>query len=249
VTPLRALVLGVLAYGAFLAATLPAGVAASRIAAASAGVVRLSAVTGTVWQGSAQVNVAAPGLAFTLDQARWRFLPSRLLAGRFAFDIEAGLASLQARGEASRSITAWHLDDFHAGGDAAALAAFFPLVAAWQPAGPLAIDAQALSWNGEQASGTAAAQWRDASLALSPVRPLGSWRALAAGEGSSLRVELATTEGPLRLSGKGALAIPGGRFAFSGQARAEPGRERDLEDLLNLLGARRADGARAIEIR
>jgi general secretion pathway protein N len=80
------------------------------------------------------------------------------------------------------------------------------------------------------------------------VRPLGSWRAEAAGEGPAIRFSLATLKGPLRLSGKGTLPVPG-RLSFTGEARAEPGRERDLEPLLDLIGPRRPDGARAIEVR
>jgi hypothetical protein len=80
------------------------------------------------------------------------------------------------------------------------------------------------------------------------VRPLGSWRTEATGEGPAFRLSVATAKGPLRLSGAGKLPLPG-RLAFSGEARAEPGRERDLEAILDLIGPRRADGARAIEIR
>ncbi len=78
--------------------------------------------------------------------------------------------------------------------------------------------------------------------------PLGSWRATAVAQDVSAKVSLATIEGPLRLAGGGTLSLPG-RLEFSGEARAEPGRERDLEPLLDLLGPRRADGARALEIR
>ena len=63
-----------------------------------------------------------------------------------------------------------------------------------------------------------------------------------------MKLALSTAKGPLRLAGNGTLAVAG-RLAFSGEARGEPGRERELEEVLALLGRRRADGAHAIEIR
>jgi general secretion pathway protein N len=246
--PLRLLALGAAAYAAFLVATLPAALVAPRVAEATGGQARLAGATGTVWNGSARLAITARGLALRLDEVRWRFLPSRLLAGRIAFAVEARLGTLSAAAQASRTPLTWRLDDLRAGGDASALAAVLPLAAAWQPAGTLALEAAALTWDGERATGAATAEWRDAALALSAARPLGSWRAQASAEGNAARITLATTKGPLRLSGNGTLALPG-RLAFSGEARAEPGREKDLEGVLALLGPRRADGAHALEVR
>jgi hypothetical protein len=143
---------------------------------------------------------------------------------------------------------AWQVRDLRASGDAAALAPLLPLAAAWQPTGPVTIEAPFVAWDGERASGNASVEWRDATLALSEARPLGSWRAQASAEGTNTKITLATTKGPLRLAGSGTLAIPG-RLAFAGEARADPGRERELEQLLKLLGPRRADGAHALEWR
>lgn len=246
--PLRALLLGLAAYGAFLVATIPAAIVAPRLAAATGGQVRLAGASGTAWNGSARVTVAMRGATLALDEVRWCLLPSRLAAGRLAFALEARLGDLRATMEAARSPFAWRIDELSANGSAAALASAFPLAATWQPAGTLAVAAPSLAWDGRNATGSATAEWRDASAALSDVRPLGSWRAQATFEGPRATLALATLKGPLRLSGNGTLAIPG-RLAFSGEARAEPGRERELEALLNLLGPRRADGAHALEAR
>jgi general secretion pathway protein N len=244
----RLLALGAAAYGVFLVATLPASVVAPRVAAATKGQAALTDVGGTVWSGSARVAIAARGAAFTLDEVRWEFLPSRLLAGRAAFAVKARLGTLRGEAEVARSPLAWRADGLRAQGDASAIPALLPLAAAWQPAGEIALAADAVAWDGSAASGTASIEWRDAALALSPVRPLGTWRAEARAEGATAKVTLATVKGPLRLSGDGTLALPG-RLAFSGEARGEPGRERDLEAVLALLGPRRPDGAHAISIR
>jgi general secretion pathway protein N len=244
----HALILGATAYGTFLLATMPAAVVAGKVASATRNEVTLSGVTGTVWNGSARVAIAARGVSLSVDEVRWQFLPSRLFAGRAAYEIEARAGGLHAQLEAARSPMAWQVRDLRANGDAAALVPLFPLATAWQPTGAVAIEAAFVAWDGERASGNVTIEWRDAALALSEARPLGSWRAQATAEGAAAKVALATTRGPLRLSGNGTLAIPG-RLAFSGEARAEPGRERELEALLKLLGPRRADGAHALELR
>jgi general secretion pathway protein N len=246
--PLRALVLGLVAYAAFLLATLPAAMVAPRIASATGGQATLSNATGTVWNGSARVDVRTREFSLSLDEVRWRFLPSRLAAGRIAFATQARLGDWKASAEIARSPMAWRIDDLAARGDASVLAAIFPLASAWRPAGVIAIEAPQLGWDGKNASGAATAEWRDASLALSDVRPLGSWRLQATADGPAAKLALATAKGPLRLSGNGTLAIPG-RLAFAGEARADAGRERDLESVLGLLGPRRADGAHALEVR
>ena len=57
-----------------------------------------------------------------------------------------------------------------------------------------------------------------------------------------------TVEGPLRIAGKGSFAPPS-QLNFSGEARGDGPNAGALEPLLNLIGPRRADGSRAIELR
>ena len=246
--PLGTLLLGTAAYGVFLIATVPAAWLAGRAAGVSQGQVILASAEGTLWKGSARANVATAGIAFSVDQLRWQFLPSRIFAGRIAFAIEGRVAGLEASMEAARGPQEWSLRDLRASGDAAALGTIYPIAAAWQPAGPLAVEAAHLAWDGSRAAGTLTAEWRDAALSLSAARPLGSWRAKAEGDGAAVKVTLATAKGPLQLSGSGTLPLPG-RFTFTGEARADPGRERELEALLALLGPRRADGAHTLAAR
>lgn len=246
--PLRLAVLGIAAYAAFLVATMPAAMLASPAAAASKGQIRLSDPGGTVWNGTARVTVSTGSTSFELDEVRWRFLPMRLLSGRAAFLVDARLGDWAARLEAARSPLAWQASDLRAGGDASVLATIFPMASVWQPGGTIALVSERLAWDGKGASGTATAEWRDATLAVSEARPLGSWRAQGTADGEALRITLSTLGGPLQLTGNGTLGIDG-RLALSGQARAEPGRERELETVLGLVGPRRADGAHAIEIR
>lgn len=82
------------------------------------------------------------------------------------------------------------------------------------------------------------------SSALAPLPSLGSFRltvnggdASGGGAGDGARLTLDTQQGPLRLSGNGQWV--GSKLRFRGEARAEPGSEPMLNNLLNLLGQRR----------
>jgi general secretion pathway protein N len=110
------------------------------------------------------------------------------------------------------------------------------------------LEAPALAWDGRTVRGNARAEWRDAGLALTDVRPLGSYRIEARGAGGPLEFSVATLQGPLSIAGRGTFAPPAA-LAFSGEARAEGPNAAALEPLLNLLGPRRADGARSLEWR
>jgi general secretion pathway protein N len=243
--PLRLIALALAAYAAFLVATIPASIVVPRLAGPR---VQLERLEGTVWNGHAAARVALPGTALEVDELRWSFLPARLLGGQAAFALEARAGSWQAKAEVARGLLAWQVKNLAAGGNAAFLAPLLPLASAWKPEGAVTVEAERLAWNGREATGTASVEWRDAALALSALRPLGTWRLEARGDGPAVRLSLSTLRGPLRLSGQGSLPIPG-RLAFTGAARAEPAHERDLQPLLDLIGPRRADGARALEVR
>ena len=249
--PLPAFVLGVLAYGAFLVGTLPASVVTERIAMSSGARVAFDSVDGSVWSGRARVKVGAGD--FTLDEMRWRFLPSRLLMGEAAWSIGARRPGLEASAVAARSPFETRLRDVRATGTAASLVPLFPLAGSWQPEGAVVIEADEVAFDGREARGRAKLEWRDAALSLAAARPLGSWKADLAGKGAGIEVTLATVKGPLRLAGKGNAkakgTVPFTSFTFDGTASADPGREKELEALLALIGPRRPDGLHAISVR
>lgn len=243
---MRARTIALLALGAylvFLVATVPARWALAHAAPPPG--LALSDVDGTVWNGTATL-VTQPGAP--IADVRWHFLPSRLASARIAFDIDANGAALQGHGEVARGIGGIEAHGVKARGDAAALCALMPLAAAWRPEGRFTLDAPALAWDGRTARGAARVEWRDASLAISDVRPLGSYRVEVRADGGPARFDVSTLDGALRIAGHGTFAPPDA-LAFSGEARAEGNSAAALEPLLNLLGPRRADGARAIDWR
>jgi general secretion pathway protein N len=237
--------LGIAAYAAFLVATLPARVAAPQIESLSKGGIAIDDADGTVWHGSARAVVATPGGRLALDRVEWRFKPSRLVAGKLAYDVAATAPGVHARLEAARSPSRWEFGAIDARASAEALVAAVPWISAWRPEGAVAITSPALATDGNDLHGEARVEWRGAAVGLSEVKPLGTYRADLRAGGPGAAIALSTVDGPLRLSGKGTLTLPA-RLEFSGEARAEGPNAAALEPLLNLLGPRRPDGARAL---
>ena len=236
--------LGVAAYLAFLLATLPASIAARALAASAHGLA-IHDASGTIWNGAARATVATPGGRVAFDRVAWRLLPARLLSGRIAFDVTATAPGLEERLEAARSPTRWEARALQARGEAAAAIAALPWIAAWRPEGRIVATAPELSSDGADLRGSARIEWHGAAVGLSEVRPLGSYRADVTAEGAGARIAVTTLDGALRLAGQGTLVLPA-RLEFSGEARAAGPQAEALAPLLDLLGPRRADGARAL---
>ena len=87
-------------------------------------------------------------------------------------------------------------------------------------------------------SGHAHLDLLDMGSALSTLRPMGSYRLTLEPD----NLQLHTLKGDLLLSGQGQWANSGLRFR--GEARAAPGREQALGNILNIIGKR--DGARTL---
>lgn len=104
--------------------------------------------------------------------------------------------------------------------------------------GGLAFESASGRW---QVRGQAAITISDLSSRVSTLDSLGSYR-LALTGGNVAQITLTTQDGPLRLSGSGQWA--GNGMRFRGEARADPGSETALNNLLNLLGRRQ--GAMAV---
>lgn len=246
-----ALLLGIVAYGAFLVGTVPASLVTRQVARIAADRVDFDRVEGSAWNGRAAVRVRSAGGELSLDEVTWRFLPSRLLAGEAAFAVHAKRAGLDASLVAARSVGETRLRDLKATGTAGTFTPLFPLAAGWQPEGTVAIESDEFALAGNESRGAAKVEWREAALSLASARPLGSWKADITGKGEAIEIALATVKGPLRLAGKGTMKTTKGAapFVFEGTASADPGREKELEALLALIGPRRPDGLHAIAVR
>jgi general secretion pathway protein N len=240
---------GAIGYAAFLVITVPASWLAARISAATDDAMRLEDPQGTLWRGSASATIESAAGTFALDRVAWRFAPAELAAGRIGFDLSAAARGLDARLRIGRGLSQWVVGHAAATLDASIAATVLPLLAAWHPEGRVSLAADALSWNDSgQANGTARITWDGAAVALSSVKPLGRYALDAAADRGPVSLALTTIEGPLRITGKGTFSPPS-RLAFSGEARGDAAAAQALDPLLDLLGPRRADGARVIEVR
>src|SRR5665213_156419 len=197
--------LGIAAYLAFLAASVPAGLIARRIDGTS---MRISEARGTGWSGSARLELTLPSGPLTVDEMAWRFQPARLLTGHLAFAVHVrspGEGTL----EIARGFGGWEARGLAWKGDAAALAAVSPLVATWRPQGQLGITAPRLAWNGREARGSARIEWHDAAVALADVHPLGTYRVDVEAAGGPAKIALATLDGVLQAKGSGTVDANG----------------------------------------
>lgn len=246
--PFTIAALGAAAYAVFLVALMPASYVAAKLEASTRGGVQVHEARGSIWSGSGRATIATPAGPLAVEDLEWRFLPARLVAGRLAFAVTGRSAGFESRGELARSLSMWEARDVAIDGLAAGAASFLPLIAHWRPEGRLAATAALLQWNDREMRGEARLEWRAAAVALSEVKPLGSYRVDLRGEGAQARVTLSTIEGPLALAGQGTLAPPS-RLAFSGEARAQGQAAAGLQPLLDLMGPRRADGSRTLQWR
>ena len=234
-----------------LAGTLPfvpAAYLAQAVAAASAGRVLLAEPEGTVWSGRARPafvssgkteaarSAALPALAWRVDE--FGVVPPRLgfavsgdgLVGRpFRVTLKAGGVTVEP-------------GEIH--GPAKVLEAAGAPFNTLRPGGEVALAWDTLSVDRGAAgyTGTLTVEWRNAGSALSSVVPLGSYRLMARGQEGVVAIELASTSGPLLLTGTGQWSAARG-LQFLGEAQADPARRDELRPLIGLLGRASANGA------
>ncbi|HUR88475.1 MAG TPA: type II secretion system protein N [Ramlibacter sp.] len=228
---------------------IPASWLASRVESATAGRVLLTDARGSLWNGTA--NLQLTGGAGSTDmlalptRVEWHMRPH--LAGvrmevssacctpqPIAVRLHPGLRTLDIDVEDSQ--THW---------PAALLAGLGTPWNTLQLDGDLVLSTQGLSveWaEGRLAlAGRAELQAQRMASRLSTLRPMGSYRITVTG-GATPTLQLDTLEGALQLNGSGQWV--GARLHFNGAATAEPGREEALANLLNIIGRR--NGTRSI---
>jgi general secretion pathway protein N len=242
-------VLGIAAYAVFLVVTIPATFVASRIASATLGAAEFTDVMGTAWNGSARATVNAPGGRVTLERIEWNFAPAELAAGRIAYRVTAASPGISIQCLVGRGLSRWVAGATEAQVDAAKVPLFLPLLGAWHPEGTIRVTSQGVRWNDDgNANGAALLTWSDAAVSLSEVKPLGKYVVEIQAEDGPVNLKVSTAKGPLTVTGHGSMTLPS-HVTFSGEARGAGDQAAGLESLLNLMGARRADGARLLELR
>ncbi|MGB7301403.1 MAG: type II secretion system protein N [Burkholderiaceae bacterium] len=106
-----------------------------------------------------------------------------------------------------------------------------------KPAGALALEWDGITLQRGAFNGRASIELREMASALTPVRPLGSYRIGVLGQGSSAKLDITTISGPLLLEGDGTWNSRQG-VRFSALASAEERERTRLQTLLGLIGRR-----------
>ena len=238
--------LGLLCAGLLFA---PARWLARAVENAANGRVLLSEPRGTVWNGSAQLQLT--GGAGSSDRAA---IPTRLdwrLRPRWDGVVaEVSSACCTERALVLRVSPRWAgarvaLGDAQSRWPAGLLTGLGTPWNTLQLDGDLLLATQGLSveWVEGRLSvaGRADLTAQRMSSRLSTLRPMGSYRITLTG-GDPPAVQLETLEGSLQLTGSGQWV--GSRLRFSGVASAAPEREGALSNLLNIIGQR--SGPRSI---
>ena len=245
-------VAAILAALATLLAATPATWADRAVARATAGRLRLAQAEGTLWQGRARLVLVDPTAAprdavAALDGVG---LPGTLAWRLSALPLLVGVLDASVRLDGMREPMRLSGSPQAVRGSAGALA--LPSVrlerlgSPWntiQPDGALSVAWEPFVLRGGVFDGKAAIELRDVSSALTPVRPLGSYRIEVTGAGGQASVALSTLVGPLRLEGNGTFT-PARGVRFAGFASTDAAQRPQLAPLLGMVGRR--DGDRTI---
>ncbi|MCL4746526.1 MAG: type II secretion system protein N [Burkholderiaceae bacterium] len=230
----------------------PAEFVGYALAEATRGRVHLADVSGTLWNGRARVVVAdhlgaigedrivVPGFAIP-GQLRWTIRALPLVVGLVEASI--GIDSMPAPVRLSGVPTELRVGAGRLDLSSAQLAGLGSPWNTIQPAGALAMNWDALTIRDGVLDGRANIELRDVASAMTPVRPLGSYRIDVAGNGRDVTIALRTLSGALQLQGRGSWDRSAG-LRFSADATAQGPQAQRLQSLLALIGRR--EGERTI---
>lgn len=109
-----------------------------------------------------------------------------------------------------------------------------------RPSGALALQWEPLVMRQGRIDGDAVIDLRDAASALTPVRPLGSYRVNINGRGADANLQLSTLNGPLQLSGDGTWDARAG-LRFEARAIAQGDDAERLRSFLGVIGRREGE--------
>lgn len=234
-----------------IAAFAPAGIGDWALDRATNGRLRLADATGSIWNGQGTLVLAEPaeGADATVRRST---VSGVVVPGRLSWQVR-GLPLLVGLLDATISMESMSQPLRLSGsfGELRGTASSLDLPALdlgklgspWNTIRPTA--ALAVRWEGFTIrqglfDGKLAIELRDAASAMTPVRPLGSYRVDVTGTGSRAELSIATLSGPLRLAGKGVWDQKGG-LRFTAEAEPEEAERARLQSFLALIGRREGE--------
>lgn len=232
-------------YLLFLIVTAPAWLVVSTLPKFAPFPIVIQDSRGSLWRGEFSVVSATlpTGQKLQFDRLQWRLQPWRLLRAELAAALEFNGPQLQGKGIIGKGVLSGvKLHDVTISAPAGLLLMAMPALEIWKPSGTLDVSSADFTYAGPGSAGKANIVWKQAALALSPVKPLGEYSLAVDAKDSGLNYQLATVSGALQLEGKGRWAANAAP-TFLGSARAQPNYATQLADLLRLLGTPDSSGA------
>jgi hypothetical protein len=199
---MRAAAIAVVGFGlllAALAAFAPATLVDRRVAAATAGKLRLADAAGTVWSGAGTLTDA--GNTWRLPVA-WRTSPIALAAGRLQLALAPAGGAGSPRGTLDLRSGGGELRDLAVDIPAAALAALLPARSNVTLGGTVALASPDFGWTGERGTGALNARWREARLfAGGALADLGTVDVALSAQDQRLTGRIGNSGGDVRIDG------------------------------------------------
>lgn len=240
---------GIGLYVASLIATAPASMMAWMLPRLTHGRIFLVQPEGGLWHGQARdmmVKMADGGL-MSMGSVNWEILFLPLLKLELAAKLELSDGQNNSSGIIAAGFSKLRLREMRATLPASLLAEFMPAWQTWRPNGALKFSTDEFTLSQQGVSGAAELEWRNASLSLSQVYPLGDYRVSIQGNQNNAQISVATISGVLHLVGKGEW-LRSDALSFRGTALGEPSKKAELRDLLQLLGSEQSNAVYQIVI-
>lgn len=231
-----------------LVAAAPASFVDRSLERATGGRMRLAESDGTIWRGSGRIVLVDLGA----EEAERRSLAGVAVPGRIdwnlrMFPLLIGQvdASIRVDGMTQPVRIQGGYGEMRVGGGSVALPSveLGRMGSPWntlRPSGALSLRWENLTLRQGGLEGRAQIELRDASSAMTPVRPLGSYRVDIIGQGGQAELGIQTLAGPLRLQGSGNFSAQGG-LRFTAEASADAAERSRLDSFLGLIGRRDGD--------
>ncbi len=228
--------IGIICIAAFLLAMIvraPAWLLTSEVSKQSNGRIGFSNVTGSIWNGSAQVNFTKEGIK--LDEVSWQFRPLALLFLEVVFTTQFKGDDVAGKGAILLHFTSIELHEVEATSSARLLSSGIPALGVLAPEGKTRLRIYRLDCAAKRCDGDAHLDIENAALGLSELRPLGDYSLAILFKGTRADYELKTTKGTLRAAGRGAWELDK-QPTFVGEISAPPDQLPKVQGFMRLFG-------------
>ncbi len=229
---------GIGLYLASLIATAPAGMMEWMLPRLTNDRILLVQPEGGLWQGKARNMMVktADGELKSMGSVNWEVLLLPLLSLELAAKVEVADGLNNSSGVIAAGFGKLRLSQMRATLPVSLLTEFMPTWQTWRPNGVLKLSTDEFTFSQQGVRGAAELEWRNASLGLSQVKPLGDYKVNIQGDQRIAQISVSTISGVLHLVGKGEWSKSDG-LSFRGTALGEPSKKVELRDLLRLLGS------------